>query len=55
MGLARAALHRGMSKMRERGMTTAIVYTNAENAAARALYPSAGFSLVNRFVTLSRA
>ncbi|HLB22799.1 MAG TPA: GNAT family N-acetyltransferase [Dehalococcoidia bacterium] len=55
MGLARAALHRGMSKMGERGMTTAIVYTNAENAAARALYPSAGFSLVNRFVTLSKA
>jgi len=54
MGLARAALGRGLIELKERGMTTAIVYTNSENIAARALYPSAGFSLVNRFVTLSR-
>ncbi|MBI5288466.1 MAG: GNAT family N-acetyltransferase [Chloroflexi bacterium] len=54
MGLARAALGRGLLEMKQRGMTTSIVYTNSENLAARALYPSAGFSLVNRFVTLSR-
>ncbi len=54
LGLARAALYRGLGLMRERGMATAIVYTNAENVAARALYPAAGFTLTNRFVTYAR-
>lgn len=54
LGLARAALHRGLLTMKERGMTTAIVYTNAENTAAAALYPSAGFALVDRFVTMGK-
>ena len=53
LGLARAALVRGLLTMKDRGMATAIVYTNAENTAAAALYPSAGFELTNRFVTLS--
>jgi ribosomal protein S18 acetylase RimI-like enzyme len=42
-GLGRAVLLRGMRAMRERGMTTAIVRTNASNAAAIALYRSVGF------------
>jgi ribosomal protein S18 acetylase RimI-like enzyme len=43
MGCGRAALLRGLSAMRARGMTTAIVSTNATNAPAIALYKSVGF------------
>jgi ribosomal protein S18 acetylase RimI-like enzyme len=46
-GLGRAVLLRGLSRMRERGMTTAIVRTNATNDPAIALYRSVGFSIVN--------
>lgn len=49
-GLARAALLRGLHIMRGRGMTTAIVQTNADNAPAIAAYQSVGFEMVNRRV-----
>lgn len=48
-GLARAVLLRGLRLMRERGMDTAIVYTNTTNVAASALYRSVGFEIRNRF------
>jgi len=47
-GLGKAVLLRGLAKMQQRGMTTAIVGTNATNAAAIALYESVGFRIVNR-------
>jgi ribosomal protein S18 acetylase RimI-like enzyme len=47
-GLGKAVLYRGLTKMKERGMTTAIVGTNASNAAAIALYESVGFRIINR-------
>lgn len=47
-GLGKAILLRGVAKMRERGMRTAIVGTNAKNAAAIALYESVGFTIVNQ-------
>jgi ribosomal protein S18 acetylase RimI-like enzyme len=47
-GLGKAVLLRGLAKMRGRGMRTAIVGTNATNAAAIALYESVGFTIVNR-------
>jgi ribosomal protein S18 acetylase RimI-like enzyme len=50
-GLGRAILLRGLRAMRERGMETAIVYSNATNAAAIALYESVGFVARNRFET----
>jgi ribosomal protein S18 acetylase RimI-like enzyme len=40
--------------MRERGMTTAIVGTNAANAPAIALYQSVGFEIVNRMTAYER-
>ena len=49
-GLARAILARGLEKMRERGMTTAIVGTNQTNAAAIAAYQSVGFGIRHRIV-----
>jgi ribosomal protein S18 acetylase RimI-like enzyme len=49
-GLGKAVLLRGLAKMRERGMRTAIVGTNATNTAAIALYRSVGFAIVNRVV-----
>jgi ribosomal protein S18 acetylase RimI-like enzyme len=48
-GCGRAVLRRGLRLMRERGMDTAIVYTNATNVAAIALYRSVGFEIRNRF------
>jgi ribosomal protein S18 acetylase RimI-like enzyme len=50
MGLGRAILLRGLAKMRERGMRTAIVGTNATNAAAIATYESVGFRACARSV-----
>jgi ribosomal protein S18 acetylase RimI-like enzyme len=47
MGLGKAILFRGLAKMRERGMRTAIVGTNATNTAAIALYQSVGFRIAN--------
>ncbi len=47
-GLGKAVLLRGLAQMRERGMETAIVGTNATNTAAIALYQSVGFTIVNR-------
>jgi ribosomal protein S18 acetylase RimI-like enzyme len=47
-GLGKAILLRGLAKMRERGMTTAMVGTNATNHAAIALYQSVGFTIVNK-------
>jgi ribosomal protein S18 acetylase RimI-like enzyme len=47
-GLGRAVLLRGLAKMRERGMQTAIVGTNATNAPAIAAYQSVGFEMCNR-------
>lgn len=44
-GLGRAVLLRGLAKMRQRGMETAIVGTNATNAPAIALYQSVGFEV----------
>ena len=49
-GLGKAVLLRGLAKMRDRGMRTAIVGTNATNTAAIALYESVGFTIVNRVV-----
>ena len=50
MGFARLAMLRGLRVMRERGMETAIVQTNATNAPAIGLYESVGFAIVNRSV-----
>jgi ribosomal protein S18 acetylase RimI-like enzyme len=50
LGLGAAVLRRGMWRMRERGMETAIVQTNATNAAAIALYRSVGFQEAGRTV-----
>jgi ribosomal protein S18 acetylase RimI-like enzyme len=50
MGLGRAILLRGLARMRERGMRTAIVGTNATNAAAIATYESVGFRICARSV-----
>jgi ribosomal protein S18 acetylase RimI-like enzyme len=47
-GLGGAVLLRGLAKMRERGMKTAIVGTNATNAPAIAAYQSVGFKICNR-------
>jgi ribosomal protein S18 acetylase RimI-like enzyme len=47
-GLGKAVLLRGLRKMRERAMRTAIVQTNASNDAAIALYQSVGFRIVGR-------
>jgi ribosomal protein S18 acetylase RimI-like enzyme len=47
-GLGRAVLLRGLAKMRERGMRTAIVGTNATNDPAIAAYQSVGFEICNR-------
>jgi ribosomal protein S18 acetylase RimI-like enzyme len=51
MGCGRAALLRGMRAMRDHGMTSAIVQTNATNAPAIALYESVGFTITNRLRT----
>lgn len=53
-GLGKAVLLRGLAKMRERGVTTAIVGTNATNAPAIALYQSVGFDIVNRMTAYER-
>jgi mycothiol synthase len=54
MGIGRAVLSRGLAKMRERGVETAIVGTNAKNTAAIALYESVGFTIVNQMTTYER-
>ncbi len=54
-GLGKAVLLRGLAKMQERGMTTAIVGTNATNAPALALYQSVGFEIVNRVTSYERS
>jgi ribosomal protein S18 acetylase RimI-like enzyme len=47
-GLGKAVLLRGLAEMRDRGMTSAIVQTNATNDAAIALYQSVGFRIASR-------
>ncbi len=47
LGYGRAALHEGLRRMRERGLHTAMVATASINTAAQALYPSAGFRVVD--------
>ncbi len=49
-GLGRAVMLRGLAKLRERGMRTACVGTNATNVAAIGLYESVGFRIRNRFI-----
>lgn len=46
-GLARAVLGEGLRRMRAGGMKTAFVCTQHDNAAAQALYRSAGFEITN--------
>jgi ribosomal protein S18 acetylase RimI-like enzyme len=43
-GLARALIAHAMTKMKEAGMTSAIVVNHPANEAARSLYGSCGFS-----------
>jgi mycothiol synthase len=53
-GLGRLVMLRGLAKMREGGMDTAIVGTNAGNAPAIALYESVGFEIINRVTSYER-
>jgi mycothiol synthase len=46
-GLGRAVLFEGLRRMQARGMETAFVCTQHDNAAAQALYRAAGFDLTN--------
>jgi mycothiol synthase len=46
-GLGRAVLFEGLRRMQARGMETAFVCTQHDNAAAQALYRSVGFDLTN--------
>ncbi len=53
-GLGRAVMTRGLAKMRERAMETAIVGTNAQNKPAIALYQSVGFEITNTVTSYER-
>jgi GNAT superfamily N-acetyltransferase len=50
-GCGRAALLRGLRVLRDRGMSSAIVSTNATNGGAMALYRSVGFEERNQLCT----
>ncbi len=52
MGLGKAVLNEGLRRMHAAGMTTAIVSTPRDNAAAIALYQSVGFRIVRDFCRL---
>jgi ribosomal protein S18 acetylase RimI-like enzyme len=54
-GLTRAVLFEGLRRMKARGMDRVCVSTGEPNAAARGLYESVGFRIVNRYVEYARA
>jgi mycothiol synthase len=54
-GLTRAVLLEGLRRMKARGMDRVCVSTGEGNAAARGLYESVGFRVVNRYVEYARA
>jgi ribosomal protein S18 acetylase RimI-like enzyme len=54
-GLTRAVLFECMRRMKARGMDRVCVSTGEGNAAARGLYESIGFRIVNRYVEYARA
>jgi ribosomal protein S18 acetylase RimI-like enzyme len=53
-GLTRAVLLECMRRMKARGMDRVCVSTGEPNAAARGLYESVGFRIVNRYVEYAR-
>jgi ribosomal protein S18 acetylase RimI-like enzyme len=53
-GLTRAVLLEGLRRMRARGMDRACVSTGVTNAAARPLYESVGFRVVNRYLDYAK-
>jgi mycothiol synthase len=53
-GLAKAVLLEGLRRLRDQGGSVAIVYTPESNEAARRLYESVGFRVVNRWVYWER-
>jgi len=53
-GLTRAVLLECMRRMKARGMDRVCVSTGEPNAAARGLYESVGFQIVNRYVEYAR-
>jgi ribosomal protein S18 acetylase RimI-like enzyme len=53
-GLTRAVLFECMRRMKARGMDRVCVSTGEGNAAARGLYESIGFRIVNRYVEYAR-
>jgi mycothiol synthase len=54
-GLTRAVLLEGMRRLRAAGMDRVCVSTGVANAAARALYESVGFAVVNRYLDYLRS
>jgi ribosomal protein S18 acetylase RimI-like enzyme len=54
-GLTRAVLLECLRRMKARGMDRVCVSTGEPNAAARGLYESVGFRIVNRYVEYARA
>jgi ribosomal protein S18 acetylase RimI-like enzyme len=54
-GLTRAVLLECMRRMKTRGMDRVCVSTGEPNAAARGLYESVGFRIVNRYVEYARS
>jgi ribosomal protein S18 acetylase RimI-like enzyme len=54
-GLTRAVLLECMRRMKARGMDRVCVSTGEDNVAARGLYESIGFRIVNRYVEYARA
>lgn len=51
MGLTRALLYEGLRRMKEKGIETAIVWHEADNEAAQALYTSVGFRPKHKIYT----
>ncbi len=54
-GLTRAALLEGMRRMQALGMDRVVISTQVTNTAARALYESIGFGIVNRTLEYAKA
>ncbi len=54
-GLTRAVLLEGLRRMKARGMDRVCVSTGEGNVAARGLYESVGFRIVNRYVEHARS
>jgi mycothiol synthase len=54
-GLTRAVLLEALRRMKARGMNRVCVSTGEDNVAARGLYESIGFRIVNRYVEYERA